>query len=78
MLDFVKSAFRGLFVVLLWIIPFGLAIAGCLMGWNTSNSGGYAFLGLIIGGLAGLIMSIVFGGFVATIIAIEENTCKDR
>jgi hypothetical protein len=78
MLNFVKSTFRGFFVVLLWIILFGGAIAGFVIGGGEDTFGVVALLGLILGALAGLIVDIIVGGFVATIIAIEENTRKDR
>ena len=79
MLDFVKSAFRGGINVLLWInlilCTIGGGIAGYYLGQLISyrNSGGYVIGGVLIGIICGLLTNIIGGGFVATILNIDEN-----
>jgi hypothetical protein len=67
MLNFIKSGFRGFIDVLFWIIPIGSAIAGGVTG---------GFWGVLIGIVAGILIDIVWGGFAAMLIAVEENTAK--
>ncbi|MDR2702310.1 MAG: hypothetical protein LBB72_07760 [Spirochaetaceae bacterium] len=78
MLDFVKKAFRNGIVVILWINLILSAIAGGIVGYYlgqlNGKAGEYAFLGVIIGSLCGLLTDIVGGGFITTILSIEKNT----
>jgi hypothetical protein len=81
MLDFVKRAYRKGIEVLLWINLILSTIVGGLAGYylgqlisNSSEGGGFAFLGVIIGIMWGLLTDIVLGGFIVTIISIEKNT----
>jgi ribosomal protein L40E len=79
MLDFVKRAFRGGINVLLWInlilCTIGGGVAGYYLGKLISyrSGGGYTFGGILIGIILGLLSNIVGGGFIATIISIDEN-----
>jgi hypothetical protein len=78
MLNFVKSAFRGFFGVILWIILIFCTIAGGVIGFgigrgDAMNSMGGAILGGLVGLLGGLFTNIVGGGFIAIILNIDEN-----
>ncbi|MDR0305021.1 MAG: hypothetical protein LBH98_09705 [Chitinispirillales bacterium] len=79
MLDFTKAAFRKLVEISLWINLIVYVVAGGVIGWNGGHDVGIgrelaALLCVIIGALVGMLTNILFGGFIATIIAIEENT----
>lgn len=79
MLDFVKNAFRGCINVLLWInlilCTIGGGVSGYYLGQLISyrNAGGYAFVGVIIGIIWGLFTDVVGGGFIVTILNMDEN-----
>ena len=79
MINFVKRAFRNFLEVILWInlilCTIGGGIAGNIVGQliNYRSSGGYAFLGILVGAICGLLTNIVGGGFIATIINMDEN-----
>jgi hypothetical protein len=72
MLDFVKKAFRNFIEVILWINLMLSAIAGGIGGYLI-DGGGFAFLGVIIGLIIGLLTDIIMGGFIATILNIDKN-----
>jgi len=80
MLDFVKKAFRNGIAVILWINLILSTIGGGIFGYNFGliisyrNAGGYAFFGVIIGFICGLLIDIIGGGFITTILSIEKNT----
>ena len=73
MLDFVKRAFRGGINVLLWINLILCTIGGGVAGYYLAGGWGYAFGGVLIGIILGLLSNIIGGGFIATIISIDEN-----
>ena len=79
MLDFVKKAFRGGINVLLWINLILCTIGGGVSGYyigqliSYRNAGGYAFGGVLIGIIWGLLTDIVGGGYIATILNMDEN-----
>jgi len=77
MLDFVAKVFRGCVNVLLWLILIGFVIGGFIAGGNFLGrwgfNYGYAFLGLIIGGLVGLITVIFGGGLIANFLNMVDN-----
>ena len=79
MLNFVKRAFRGGFEVILWINLILSTIAGGIAGYylgqliSYRNAGGYAFGGVLIGIICGLLTDIVGGGLIATFLSIEKN-----
>jgi len=79
MLDFVKRAFRGGLEAILWINLILSTIAGGIAGYylgqliSYRNAGGYAFGGVIIGIILGLLIDIIGGGFITTILSIEKN-----
>jgi RNA polymerase subunit RPABC4/transcription elongation factor Spt4 len=78
MLDFVKGAFRGGINVLLWInlilCTIGGGVAGYYLGGLISYSSvGYVFGGVLIGIVLGLLTDIIGGGFIVTILSIDEN-----
>jgi hypothetical protein len=79
MLNFVKMAFRGFLGVLLWINLLGCAVAGSIIG-AAGRDGDDAAVGVIIGfavgGLVGILMNVLWGGIIATLLAIEDNTAK--
>jgi tetratricopeptide (TPR) repeat protein len=72
MINFVKSAFRGFFGVILWLNLILCLIAGGIVGNERLHVGG-AIVGVLVGLLAGLFINIVFGGFIAIILNIDEN-----
>jgi len=71
MIEFVKSSFRGLFTVVLWLNLIGLAITGMIMGHRGGLVG--VIVGLIVGLIAGFMINVIGGGFIATILNIDEN-----
>ena len=77
MLNFVRKAFRGGLEVILWLLLIGCVICGGIVGYAI-NYGGGAFLGVIIGIIVGLLIDIIGGGFIATILNIDENTEKQN
>jgi len=72
MLDFIKSAFRGFFVFILWVCLIGCVIGGAIIGGIANDFVG-AFIGIIIGALVGLMIVITGGGIVATLLNMDEN-----
>jgi len=80
MLDFVKRAFRNGIEVILWINLILSTVAGGIIGnflgkmISYRSSGGYTFLGILIGIFLGILTDIIFGGFITTILSIEKNT----
>jgi len=82
MLNFVRKAFRGGMEVILWINLILLTIAGGVAGYylgqliSYRNAGGFAFFGVIIGLIWGLLTNIVGGGIIATILNMDENLEK--
>ena len=83
MLNFVKTAFRGFFEVILWINLILCAIGGGVFAnitYSTSkyygSSGIHPVLGVLIGLVLGIITNIVGGGFIATILNMDENLEK--
>jgi Na+/glutamate symporter len=86
MLNFVKNAFRNFMEVILWINLLSCAIVGGVIGnsmgksydpWSVSSGGvGHAVLGVILGLVVGMLMNIVWGGFIAAFLSIEENIAK--
>jgi hypothetical protein len=78
MLDFVRKAFRILFVIFLWVIPIVLTIGGAVagsMGGSMFGSSGFSggLLGLIAGFILGALIDIYVGGLIATFLKIDEN-----
>ena len=77
MLDFVARVFRGLINILLWLILIGCIIGGFVAGGMVLGGGdfnfGYAFLGLIAGGLIGFITIILSGGLIANFLNMVDN-----
>jgi len=78
MFNLVKDIFCEGFGVLLWINLAFCAFIGFVRGYNIDDTVGAGIIGLIIGGIMGMLINIVFGGFVATVISIERNTDKIR
>jgi len=68
--------------VILWINLILSTIIGGIVGYNFGqlisyrNAGGYAFFGVIIGIICGLLIDIVGGGLIATIINMDTNLEK--
>ena len=79
MIDFVKKAFRNFIEVILWINLLLAVIIGGVAGYyigqliSYRNAGGYVFIGIIIGLICGLLTNIIGGGFITTILSIDEN-----
>jgi len=77
MLEFVKNAFHRFMDLILWFNLIFFAIGGGFAGnllASSNNETEYVIGFGIIGILAGLIINIVIGGFIATIINIEKNS----
>jgi len=72
MLRFVTNAFEKFFEVILWINLIGCVIFGCALGWGMDDDGslGYAFLGIILGFLVGMITNIIGGGMIALFVRL--------
>ena len=70
--------FSILFEIILWIILVGGIIGGGILGKTftpyRSDSGGYIFGGIILGGIAALIIIILTGGLVSLFIKLVNNT----
>jgi|GEM_PF-2021643 len=74
MLKFVKYAFRVYIGVILWLNLIICAIAGGVIGNTFSGWGNsYTELGIVIGLVVGALSNIIGGGFIATILNIDEN-----
>ena len=84
MLDFIKNAFRNIFVVILWIDLFIFPIIGGIVGYNLggtiniftgqkSGIGGYTFLGILFGLIMWFFTHALIGWIVATLSNIDEN-----
>jgi len=77
MLNFVARMFRGWMNVLLWLILIVNVIGGFIAGGialgNWGFHFGYAFLGLIVGGLLGFITIILFGGLIANFLNMVDD-----
>jgi hypothetical protein len=70
MIEFVKSALRGFFEVILWINLILNTIGGGIIG---NGMGGHPIIGGIMGLIIGLLINIVGGGFIAIILNMDEN-----
>ncbi len=76
MLEFVARMFKGFVNVMLWLILISSTILGFL---TFGNMGGYEFhfglalLGVIVGGLAGLVVTVLSGGFVANFLNMVSD-----
>jgi len=74
MIEFARRAFRGFFVFTLWIWFFICTIGGGILGYKLSwGSGGYAFLGVILGLFFWFCFYILGGGLLAIFLNIDEN-----
>ena len=86
MLNFIRKAFRILFVISLWLIPIlftiGGAVGGAIGGQYVGSFLKYTigsspflggFLGAISGLIAGFLFDIFYGGLIATFLNIDEN-----
>jgi len=82
MLDFVRKAFRGGLEVILWINLILSTVIGGIAGYylgqliSYRNAGGFAFGGVLIGIILGLLTDIILGGFIATILNMDKNLEK--
>jgi hypothetical protein len=81
MLNWVAKVFRGCFEAILWIGLIGFIIAGGVAGniigrYSYNGTGGYIFLGIILGGIIGLIVTILSGGLVANFLNMVDNIAK--
>ena len=71
MIESLRNAFRALFVIVIVLFVIGCIIAGGVIG--NAISSGWAAIGVILGLIVGVLMSIIGGGFIATIIYIDIN-----
>ena len=76
MLNFVRNIFRTFFSVLLWIILISFTLGGFLGVGSAYNDFGWSLVGLLVGFLVGALNVIIFGGLIATLMSIDENTKK--
>jgi len=74
MLEFVKNAFRGFMEIILWFNLIAFAVGG---GYIGNIIGGrdpiYIICFSILGIIIGLIINILFGGFMANFLKLCEN-----
>jgi len=89
MVRFVRKAFRSYLEVILWINLIVFTISGWntgnsikvivelimreFVGERNFSAAGYPFLGAFLGILAGLLVNIVIGGFIATITNMDDK-----
>jgi len=76
MLEFIKKAYHRYMNTILLINQSLFMVLGGVLGdllSGNKNQMFYMILGLIIGTLIGLLLNIIFGGFIATIINIDKN-----
>jgi uncharacterized membrane protein len=69
--------FSIFFEIILWIILIGGVVGGGILGKTfapRSNSGGYIFVGIILGGITAFIIIILTGGLVSLFIKLVNNT----
>jgi zinc transporter ZupT len=84
MLEFFRNNFRKWFTAILWVIIIGLTAIGIFFGWiigrSYNNDIGLQVIGAITGGalglLAGIFITIICGGLVATFLNMDENIQK--
>lgn len=83
MLNFIKRGYRRYAEVWLWLNLITETVVGGVTGhslgkasYYDDNTALYTFLGIVVGLCFGLGINFIFGGFVATVLAIEENTAK--
>jgi uncharacterized protein (TIGR02145 family) len=81
MIEFVRTAFRGFFTVLLLIVVIGCIIAGWCTGKIIGVAGGegFAIVGGFMGTVVGLLVIVIFGGVIATFLHMDEklvDMCK--
>ena len=74
-LKFVRDSFRTLIMILLWFILIGCTIGGFIFGGGFINIVG-GIIGAVLGLVVGGITIIVVGGYIATILNIDENLEK--
>jgi hypothetical protein len=74
MIEFARSIFRGFFVFSLWVLLILFTVGGGILGYTLSwRSGGYAFLGVILGLFLWFCFYILGGGLLATFLNMDEN-----
>jgi len=80
MISFVRKAFRICFVVCLWLVLAVCTIGGGVLaeqsryfGRNGQQYGMHPIVGGFLGLLAGVVINIIVGGFIATFLNIDEN-----
>ena len=79
MVKFVKKVIKNYLEIILWINLSLCSISGAIIGSQINNLlnrnylGGFTLLGFIIGLFIGFVINILLGGFIATIINIDEN-----
>jgi hypothetical protein len=78
MFSFVKAAFCRFFGVLLWINLAFCMLVGFVRFFSVDEDFISGAIGVIVGAIVGMLINIVWGGFVATIISIEKNTAQNR
>ena len=74
-LKLVRDSFRGLIQLIFILIVVACTVMGVVWGNDAFFEGG-AIIGGLIGGLAGVIIVIIGGGYIATILNIDENLEK--
>lgn len=76
MLRFVRGFFKALVTLILWIALLGCVIGGVILGGKPEFDSD-SIVVMIIGGLLGLLIGLIIitavGGFIATIMNIDEN-----
>jgi hypothetical protein len=69
MLNFARSLFRAFVEIVLFLNLVFCSVAGGVIG----NQSDHPIIGVIIGLIAGIVLDVIFGGYIATILNIDEN-----
>ncbi|GHU26629.1 hypothetical protein FACS1894164_17970 [Spirochaetia bacterium] len=78
MLSWVAKVFRSWFEAVLWLVLIIFTIGGGIIGsmlgrYSRDGSGGYIFVGVVLGVIIGHIVVVIGGGFIANFLNLVDN-----
>jgi len=79
MLKFVRDCYQFYVSFILWLILIGCVVGGGVLGRSAglaTNSNAAIIVGVFLGLFVGLILIVGIGGYIATIMNIDENLQK--